>query len=267
MRSSEIRDRFLRYFERQAHAVRPSSSLVPADDPTLLFTNAGMVQFKRVFLGLEDTDYGRRATTAQKCVRAGGKHNDLEQVGHTYRHHTFFEMLGNFSFGDYYKDKACPWAWDLVTNGYGLDVERLWVTVFQTDDEAEQIWIDEVGVRPERVIRRGVKDNFWYGAGPCGPCSEIFVDLGEKYGEASDQGPAGTEPNPPRRTSAAHSPPDRRQLDPQVLRLLAQQRAEVVVRPQGDNYQPGQQLHPHLLPRRGLTGRLGIRVLGVWVAS
>src|SRR4051795_10202861 len=135
MRSSEIRDRFLRYFERHGHAVRPSSSLVPAEDPTLLFTNAGMVQFKRVFLGLENPEYGRRATTAQKCVRAGGKHNDLEQVGHTFRHHTFFEMLGNFSFGDYFKREAISLAWDLVTQELAIDPAEIRVSVHHADDE------------------------------------------------------------------------------------------------------------------------------------
>jgi alanyl-tRNA synthetase len=147
-----------------------------------------MNQFKPYFLGDLDPPF-KRAMSVQKCFRT----TDIEEVGKTARHLTFFEMLGNFSFGEYYKEKACPWAWELVTEGYGIDVERLWVTVFQTDDEAEQIWIDEVGVRPERVVRRGVKDNFWYGAGPCGPCSEIFVDLGERYGPASDKGPAGNE--------------------------------------------------------------------------
>ncbi|HUQ81971.1 MAG TPA: alanine--tRNA ligase [Gemmatimonadaceae bacterium] len=179
MRSSEIRDRFLRYFERQAHAVRPSSSLVPGDDPTLLFTNAGMVQFKRVFLGLEDTDYGRRATTAQKCVRAGGKHNDLEQVGHTYRHHTFFEMLGNFSFGDYFKRDAIRFAWEFVTEELKFPKEHLRVTVFREDDEARALWREVTGLPEARIYGLGEKDNFWQMAdtGPCGPCSEIYVDL------------------------------------------------------------------------------------------
>jgi alanyl-tRNA synthetase len=179
MRASEIRDRFLRYFERQAHAVRPSSSLVPADDPTLLFTNAGMVQFKRVFLGLEETTYGRRATTAQKCVRAGGKHNDLEQVGHTYRHHTFFEMLGNFSFGDYFKRDAIRFAWEFVTEELKLPKEHLRVTVFREDDEARALWREVTGLPDSRIYGLGEKDNFWQMAdtGPCGPCSEIYVDL------------------------------------------------------------------------------------------
>jgi alanyl-tRNA synthetase len=179
MRSSEIRDRFLGYFERQAHAVRPSSSLVPSDDPTLLFTNAGMVQFKRVFLGLEDTDYGRRATTSQKCVRAGGKHNDLEQVGHTYRHHTFFEMLGNFSFGDYFKRDAIHFAWEWVTEELKLPKEHLRVTVYREDDEARALWREVAGLPDSRIYGLGEKDNFWQMAdtGPCGPCSEIYVDL------------------------------------------------------------------------------------------
>ena len=179
MRASEIRDRFLRYFERQGHSIRPSSSLVPADDPTLLFTNAGMVQFKRVFLGLEDTTYGRRATTAQKCVRAGGKHNDLEQVGHTYRHHTFFEMLGNFSFGDYFKRDAIRFAWEWVTEELKLPKEHLRVTVFRDDDEARALWREVTGLSDSRIYGLGEKDNFWQMAdtGPCGPCSEIYVDL------------------------------------------------------------------------------------------
>jgi len=179
MRSSEIRDRFLGYFERQGHAVRPSSSLVPADDPTLLFTNAGMVQFKRIFLGLEDTTYGRRATTSQKCVRAGGKHNDLEQVGHTYRHHTFFEMLGNFSFGDYFKRDAIRFAWEWVTEELQLPKEHLRVTVFHEDDDARALWREVTGLPDSRIYGLGEKDNFWQMAdtGPCGPCSEIYVDL------------------------------------------------------------------------------------------
>ena len=179
MQASEIRDRFLRYFERQAHAVRPSSSLVPADDPTLLFTNAGMVQFKRVFLGLEEPTFGRRATTSQKCVRAGGKHNDLEQVGHTYRHHTFFEMLGNFSFGDYFKRDASRVAWEFVTEELELPKEHLRVTVFSEDDEARGLWREVAGLADSRIYGLGEKDNFWQMAdtGPCGPCSEIYVDL------------------------------------------------------------------------------------------
>jgi len=178
MRSDEIRARFLDYFARQGHSVRPSSSLVPGDDPTLLFTNAGMVPFKKAFLGMENPGF-TRATTSQKCVRAGGKHNDLEQVGVTARHHTFFEMLGNFSFGDYFKRDAIRFAWELLTVEYGIPAERLWITVHYSDDEAEQLWREVAGVRPERIFRLGDKDNFWQMAdtGPCGPCSEIHFDL------------------------------------------------------------------------------------------
>src|SRR5512145_1588369 len=180
MQASEIRARFLSYFQEHQHAVRPSSSLVPTDDPTLLFTNAGMVQFKKIFLGQEQTDYGRRATTVQKCVRAGGKHNDLEQVGHTFRHHTFFEMLGNFSFGDYFKDDAIRFAWEFVTEELSLDPRHLRVTVYQSDDEARDLWRDVAGLPPSRIYGLGEKDNFWQmgETGPCGPCSEIYVDLG-----------------------------------------------------------------------------------------
>jgi alanyl-tRNA synthetase len=184
MYASEIRARFLKYFERNGHAVRPSSTLVPADDPTLLFTNAGMVQFKKVFLGLEQTDYGRRAVTSQKCVRAGGKHNDLEQVGHTYRHHTFFEMLGNFSFGDYFKRDAIRYAWEWVTGpreegNLGIPRELVRVSVFHEDEEARALWREIAGLPDSRIYGLGEKDNFWQMAdtGPCGPCSELFVDL------------------------------------------------------------------------------------------
>jgi alanyl-tRNA synthetase len=179
MRAADIRQRFLDYFARNGHSVRPSSSLVPADDPTLLFTNAGMVQFKKVFLGLEDPGFGRRATTSQKCVRAGGKHNDLEQVGHTARHLTFFEMLGNFSFGDYFKRDAIRFAWEFVTNELDLDPKYLRVTVHHTDDEARQLWREIAGLPDSRIYGLGDKDNFWQMAdtGPCGPCSEIFVDV------------------------------------------------------------------------------------------
>ncbi|MBC8089289.1 MAG: alanine--tRNA ligase [Phycisphaerae bacterium] len=180
MQASEIRSRFLAYFEKNGHAVRPSSTLVPADDPTLMFVNAGMVQFKKVFLGMEDApDGNRRATTSQKCVRAGGKHNDLEQVGHTARHHTFFEMLGNFSFGDYFKREAIQFAWEFITEDLKIPREHLRVTVFETDDEARQLWKDVAGVPESRIYGLGHKDNFWQMAdtGPCGPCSEIYVDL------------------------------------------------------------------------------------------
>jgi alanyl-tRNA synthetase len=180
---SEIRQKFLDYFAQHDHRVVKSSSLLPADDPTLLFTNAGMVQFKNTFLGQEKRDYVR-AVTCQKCVRAGGKHNDLENVGKTARHHTFFEMLGNFSFGDYFKEKACYYGWDLLVNGYGLDPERLWITIYTDDDQAEEVWRREVGVRPERIVRLGEKDNFWAmgETGPCGPCSEIHFDQGPEAG-------------------------------------------------------------------------------------
>jgi alanyl-tRNA synthetase len=185
MRASEIRQRFLAYFERNAHAVRPSSSLVPADDPTLLFTNAGMVQFKRIFLGQERASFGVRATTAQKCVRAGGKHNDLEQVGHTARHHTFFEMLGNFSFGDYFKRDAIRFAWEFVTVELGIPKEHLRVTVFESDDEARELWKEVCGIAESRIYGLGEHDNFWQMAdtGPCGPCTEIYVDLAHIAGD------------------------------------------------------------------------------------
>ena len=180
MLASEIRARFLAYFEKNGHAIRPSSALVPADDPTLLFTNAGMVQFKKVFLGMESApDGNRRATTSQKCVRAGGKHNDLEQVGHTARHHTFFEMLGNFSFGDYFKRDAIRFAWEFITEDLKVPREHLRVTVFHEDDEARQLWKDVADVPDNRIYGLGAKDNFWQMAdtGPCGPCTEIYVDL------------------------------------------------------------------------------------------
>ncbi len=180
MLAAEIRSRFLQYFARNGHAVLTSSSLVPADDPTLLFTNAGMVQFKRVFLGAEAPPGGqRRATTSQKCVRAGGKHNDLEQVGHTARHNTFFEMLGNFSFGDYFKRDAIRFAWEFVTEDLGLDPKLLRVSVHHSDDEARALWREIAGLPDSRIYGLGDKDNFWQMAdtGPCGPCSEIFVDM------------------------------------------------------------------------------------------
>jgi len=180
MRAAEIRSRFLSYFELHSHAVRPSSSLVPEDDPTLLFTNAGMVQFKKVFLGQEQPPGGkRRATTSQKCVRAGGKHNDLEQVGHTARHHTFFEMLGNFSFGDYFKRDAIKFAWEFVTKELKVPEEHIRVSVYQDDDEARALWREVAGLDDARIYGLGERDNFWQMAdtGPCGPCSEIYVDL------------------------------------------------------------------------------------------
>ncbi|MFN3986460.1 MAG: alanine--tRNA ligase [Rhodocyclaceae bacterium] len=186
MKSAEIRDKFLKFFESKGHQIVSSSSLVPHDDPTLLFTNAGMNQFKDVFLGFDKRPY-TRATTSQKCVRAGGKHNDLENVGYTARHHTFFEMLGNFSFGDYFKRDAITYAWELLTDVFKLPKDKLWVTVYAEDDEAYDIWTREVGVPAERVIRIGdnkgaryASDNFWMmgDTGPCGPCTEIFYDHG-----------------------------------------------------------------------------------------
>ncbi|MCI0418076.1 MAG: alanine--tRNA ligase, partial [Acidobacteria bacterium] len=191
MTGHEIRDRFLEYFHQRGHRIVKSSSLVPANDPTLLFTNAGMNQFKDVFLGKEKRDYVR-ATTSQKCVRAGGKHNDLENVGKTSRHHTFFEMLGNFSFGDYFKSEAIPLAWNLVTKEYGLDKGKLWVTIYRDDEEAFEIWNKVMGVPASRIFRLGEKDNFWAmgDTGPCGPCSELHYDQGPS---ASEQGHADCE--------------------------------------------------------------------------
>ena len=181
MKSKEIRQTFLNYFQSKGHEVVASSSLVPANDPTLLFTNAGMVQFKDLFLGAEKRAYSR-AASSQRCVRAGGKHNDLENVGYTARHHTFFEMLGNFSFGDYFKRDAIRYAWEFLTVELALPKEKLWVTVFRDDDEAAAIWTEEIGVAPERVTRLGEKSNFWAmgDTGPCGPCTEIFFDHGDE---------------------------------------------------------------------------------------
>ncbi|HUL12524.1 MAG TPA: alanine--tRNA ligase [Methylococcaceae bacterium] len=189
MTSAELRALFLKYFEEHGHTVVTSSPLIPANDPTLLFTNAGMVQFKDVFLGRETRPY-TRAVSSQRCVRAGGKHNDLENVGYTARHHTFFEMLGNFSFGDYFKREAIHYAWGFLTEALGLPPERLWVTVFDEDREAEDIWLKEVGIDSHRFARIGTKDNFWSmgDTGPCGPCTEIFYD----HGEGIAGGPPGS---------------------------------------------------------------------------
>ena len=183
MTGSEIRERFLAFFEEKGHTRVTSSSLVPKDDPTLLFTNAGMVQFKNSFLGLEERGY-KRATTSQKCARAGGKHNDLENVGVTARHHTFFEMLGNFSFGDYFKKEAIAWSWEFLVELLGLPKEKLWITVYKDDDEAVKIWHEVAKVPRERIIPMGEKSNFWMmgETGPCGPCSEILYDQGEGTG-------------------------------------------------------------------------------------
>ena len=183
MTGNEIRTKFLQYFKDQGHTVVESSSLVPADDPTLLFTNAGMVQFKTVFMGEDKRDYVR-ATTSQRCVRAGGKHNDLENVGYTARHHTFFEMLGNFSFGDYFKEDAISYAWNFLTKELGVPTENLWVSIYEDDDEAELIWKKVDGLLPGRIVRMGEKDNFWAmgDTGPCGPCSEIHIDQGVEAG-------------------------------------------------------------------------------------
>src|SRR5437867_333735 len=180
---SQIRQKFLDYFAQRGHKVVHSSSLVPANDPTLLFTNAGMNQFKDVFLGLEKRDYNR-ATTSQKCVRAGGKHNDLENVGFTNRHHTFFEMLGNFSFGDYFKKEAIDYAWEWVTgkDWLGIDPDRLYITVHHADDEARRLWRERTRIADRRIFGLGDEDNFWQmgETGPCGPCSEILVDTRAK---------------------------------------------------------------------------------------
>jgi alanyl-tRNA synthetase len=189
MKSSDIREAFLAYFETLQHTRVASSSLVPGDDPTLLFTNAGMNQFKETFLGRDPRAYNR-ACSSQRCVRAGGKHNDLENVGYTTRHHTFFEMLGNFSFGDYFKRDAIRFAWEFLTVTLGLPEERLWVTVHCSDDEAADIWIKEMGVSADRFSRLD-EENFWQmgDTGPCGPCSEIFYD----HGEDVPGGPPGSE--------------------------------------------------------------------------
>ena len=186
MTGNEIRAKFLDYFERHDHKILHSSPLLPANDPTLLFTNAGMNQFKDVFLGDEKRDY-KRAATSQKCIRAGGKHNDLDEVGKTARHHTFFEMLGNFSFGDYFKKEAITFAWDFLVNEMKIDETRLWFTVFEgddevgPDDEAREFW-KMVGARPDRILGYGRKDNFWQmgDTGPCGPCSEIHYYMGDE---------------------------------------------------------------------------------------
>ncbi|MCL5797140.1 MAG: alanine--tRNA ligase, partial [Gammaproteobacteria bacterium] len=187
--SQQIRDAFAGFFAEKGHTSVHSSPVVPGNDPTLLFTNAGMVQFKDVFLGQDKRAY-HRAVSVQRCIRAGGKHNDLDNVGYTARHHTFFEMLGNFSFGDYFKRDAIFFAWELLTQRLGIPAEKLWVTVFHEDDEAADIWLKEVGVPADRLSRCGAKDNFWSmgDTGPCGPCTEIFYD----HGESIAGGPPGS---------------------------------------------------------------------------
>jgi alanyl-tRNA synthetase len=190
MTSNEIRSSFLNYFAKRGHRIVPSSPLIPRDDPTLLFTNAGMNQFKGVFLGMEKRDY-KTAVSSQKCIRAGGKHNDLENVGLTARHHTFFEMLGNFSFGDYFKEEAIAFAWEYVRKTLDLDPNRLYATVFTEDDDAERLWRKIAPELGDRVLRFGEKDNYWSmgDTGPCGPCSEIHYDRGERYpGELNGEG-------------------------------------------------------------------------------
>ncbi|MDH3715194.1 MAG: alanine--tRNA ligase, partial [Gammaproteobacteria bacterium] len=189
MSAADLRRRFLKFFEAREHTIVDSSPLVPGNDPTLLFTNSGMVQFKDVFLGTEQRPY-RRATTSQRCVRAGGKHNDLENVGYTARHHTFFEMLGNFSFGDYFKEDAIKFAWEFLTGVLKLPAEKLWVTVHSSDDEAADIWLNTIGVNPAQFTRIDSSDNFWQmgDTGPCGPCTEIFYD----HGPEVPGGPPGT---------------------------------------------------------------------------
>ncbi len=181
MTSQEIRRLFLNYFKSKGHTIVPSSAVFPFDDPTIFFTNAGMNQFKDVFLGKSERDY-TRATTTQKCIRAGGKHNDLENVGHTTRHLTFFEMLGNFSFGDYFKKDAIAFAWEVTTKVFGFDPEKVWASVYKDDDEAYKLW--EEFLPTSRIVRFGEKENFWAmgDTGPCGPCSELLYDRGDKYG-------------------------------------------------------------------------------------
>ena len=182
MNSNKIRSVFLDYFKNHGHKIVESSSLIPINDPTLLFTNAGMVPFKDVLLGVEKRPYVR-AVSSQKCLRVGGKHNDLDNVGYTARHHTFFEMLGNFSFGDYFKKETIEFAWDLLTKKYSLPKDRLWVTVFKDDDESESIWKEDIGIPDDRISRLDEEDNFWTmgDTGPCGPCSEIFYDHGSEF--------------------------------------------------------------------------------------
>ena len=180
MNTKELRQAFLDFYKSKDHTIVDSSSLVPMNDETLLFTNAGMVQFKDVFLGTDKRKY-TRAVTSQRCIRAGGKHNDLENVGYTLRHHTFFEMLGNFSFGDYFKEEAIGFAWEFLTDVLKIPEDKLWISVYQDDDEAAKIWEESIGINPARIVRLGDEDNFWSmgDTGPCGPCSEIYYDHGD----------------------------------------------------------------------------------------
>ena len=189
MKTAEIRQKFLTYFESHGHSIQQSASLVPNNDNTLLFVNAGMVPFKDFFTGAAKKPFDR-AVSCQRCVRAGGKHNDLDNVGYTARHNTFFEMLGNFSFGDYFKSEAFRFCWDFLTVELGLPKEKLWVSVFEDDDEAADIWVNEIGFPVDRISRCGAKDNFWQmgDTGPCGPCSEVFYD----HGDHIEGGPPGT---------------------------------------------------------------------------
>ena len=193
MKTSDIRKAFLNFYESKNHTQVESSSLIPVNDDTLLFTNAGMVQFKDLFLGTEKKDYVR-AASSQRCIRAGGKHNDLENVGYTLRHHTFFEMLGNFSFGDYFKEEAIEFAWEFLTKELKLPEEKLWISVFREDDDAEKIWREKIGVNPDRIVRLNEEDNFWSmgETGPCGPCSEIYYDHGDHI-EGTPPGSDGDE--------------------------------------------------------------------------
>ena len=179
MKAKQIRKTYIDYFKSKGHELVDSASLVPQNDPSLLFTNAGMVPFKDVLLGVEKRRY-TRAVSSQRCLRVGGKHNDLENVGYTARHHTFFEMLGNFSFGDYFKKEAIAFAWELLTENYSIPAEKLWITVFKDDDESETIWREDIGISVERISRLDEEDNFWTmgDTGPCGPCSEIYYDHG-----------------------------------------------------------------------------------------
>ncbi len=236
---NEIRKSFLDYFARNDHQVVASSPLVPRNDPTLMFTNAGMVQFKNVFTGLEKRPYSR-AVTSQKCVRAGGKHNDLDNVGYTARHHTFFEMLGNFSFGDYFKERAIELAWNLITKEFGLPKDRLLITVYIDDDDAFDLWKKIAGLPESKILRIAGADNFWAmgDTGPCGPCSEIFYDHGAAY------------PGRPARLARRRGRPLHRDLEPGVHAVRATGRRPPA-RPAAplDRHRHGARAH-----RRGAAG-------------